>query len=519
MTQPWRPNKSSWLMPSMADLLILLCFAGYVFYMPQIKSFDIWWHLETGKMILAGYFPKVDVLSFTAAGRPWTLHEWGSEVLFFLLFKHFGATGLVALRAMVAALTIATVYRLLVRQGLHTLLALSLTLAAGVLFHKSWSMRPHIFSLLFIVLVFYIVNEYSRYGRRRPLAWLPLIFLVWINLHGGFVVGFLFLGLWTIGEAINVLLNQRPDKSLRHLFPLILWSALAFLAAFVNPNTYEGVLYPVLYSGNSDLPLDVVAEWYPADWVNSKYFIFYNFFVIGVLFLSSFRLPAGHLLMIVVFGLYAFRYHRITPFYAAVTIPLVALSFQHLLRQGWDTIPAYSPALYKKMRFLSGYMQQRARRIDAFGQRSSRYLFLFLALSLSFGLLLSGGMDSLLPLGINKFKYPFENIRYLKDHPQPGNLFNRFRWGGLIAWCLPGKKVFIDGRIDVYGKQITEEYGTVLQLEEGWREILAKYNITHILINPEAPLARHITALDRDWRLVADDGVSLLFFKNASSSE
>ncbi len=501
---------------SVSDLLIFFCFAGYVVFMPQIQEFDIWLHLKCGELLFSGIFPDKDLLSFTAAGKPWNLHEWGSEALFFVLFDRFGAGGLIVLRAMMAALTLGCVYHTLKKSGLHTLLALVLTLVAGILFDKAWGLRPHLFSLFFLALTVYIYHEYKNHGRTRLLAWLPLIFLLWINLHGGFVVGFLFLGICIAGEAINGSLNSREETFFKSTGPLLLWTGAAFAAAFANPYTYRGVLYPLLYSGESALPLYSVAEWHPASWIICKSFIFYVCFVIAVFALSEKRLKPGHLLFFLVFGLYAFRYHRITPFFAAVTLPFVAGRLQELINQAKEALERSNFRLYQKSEGLRRYLRLRSRQLAFLNHESKGHLLLIVVLSaFCLSILFSGKINSLLLIGINKHKYPLENIQYLKTHAPEGYIFNQYRWGGLISWAIPGKKVFIDGRIDVYKNQIADEYYTVMQLHKGWRRILEKYNITHILMQPQTPLARHITELDRNWKLVSDDGVSRLFFKIA----
>jgi hypothetical protein len=88
------------LLPSIIDILLIALFISILKY-STICSYDIWWHLKTGLTLLSGVFPKVDIFSFTATGREWILHEWGSEIVFALIDKYWSLAGLMVFKAII----------------------------------------------------------------------------------------------------------------------------------------------------------------------------------------------------------------------------------------------------------------------------------------------------------------------------------------------------------------------------------------------------------------------------------
>jgi hypothetical protein len=74
--------------------------------------------------------------------------------------------------------------------------------------------------------------------------------------------------------------------------------------------------------------------------------------------------------------------------------------------------------------------------------------------------------------------FPVEAVNWLEEHPQEGNMFNSFTWGGYLLYRLwPDKTVFIDGQTDFYGEALSREYTQVMDAAEGWQTILDKYQV------------------------------------------
>ena len=141
---------------------------------------DTWWQLRAGQlMVTTGEFALRDAFSHTVNGGYWPNHEWLSQVVFYIVFKIGGLPGLTALAAVVVTLAWWLVWQL-IPGGTRVRLVLS-TLAAAP-FAIEWSLRPQIFTLLFMALTVRLLVE------RRYFV-LPPLFAVWANMHGGVMLG------------------------------------------------------------------------------------------------------------------------------------------------------------------------------------------------------------------------------------------------------------------------------------------------------------------------------------------
>jgi hypothetical protein len=102
---------------------------------------------------------------------------------------------------------------------------------------------------------------------------------------------------------------------------------------------------------------------------------------------------------------------------------------------------------------------------------------------------------------LNEERYPIEIVDHIKAGNIHGNLFNQYGWGGFLLWALPDQKVFIDGRMDVYQKKISEPYKKIINLEPGWETLIHEYDIRHILVLKESRMALFLTHVSNDWVL------------------
>ncbi|MEQ1868459.1 MAG: hypothetical protein ABL961_00350 [Vicinamibacterales bacterium] len=157
---------------------------------------DFWGHLRFGlDLATSGRLPSVDPYSFTQ-DVPWVNHEWLSEWLFAQAYRAGGVAGLMTLKMAIVGLA----FWLLARLGESTrqeyrgwLLAVAFVGCAPL----ASTFRPHLWTVLGLAIVSTILA-----GRAR-IAWLPLIFVAWANLHGGWIVGVGVCGLWLAGRVID----------------------------------------------------------------------------------------------------------------------------------------------------------------------------------------------------------------------------------------------------------------------------------------------------------------------------
>jgi len=499
--------------PSVFDLIVATFFVAIIFSSPLIKCYDIWWHLRTGDLLLRGIFPTQDIFSFTAFGKSWILHEWGSEVLFALAYKGMGISGLIILKSFVFALMFGLVFNMMLRRNINILVCFMFTLIMMIGNVNGWTIRPHMFTSLFLVILFYIYIEFKHHKKQKALRFLPLIFLLWINLHGGFIIGFIFLGICIIAELINIFIQYDKDKSLSfyECKKLIIYTIISFAACFINPNTYEGVLYPLIYLGNQ-MDSHLIAEWQsPTIRVDVQFFIMV-FFIIGGLIFNKKKLLLYEISLMFVFIFFAFSARRHISIFTLVAIPIVVPLWQNIIFAGYNQIfDIVTGRLKSLLQKISEYFNSRS---STFSLKEKQLKYHTIPiLVVFFFILLCGVKGEKLNIGLDRSRYPIEIIDYIKSNNIKGNIFNQYRWGGFLIWSLPDRKVFIDGRMDVYKKEISDQYFTVIDLKEGWEDVLKKHSIEYVVAKKDKIISRFLAKLSDEWIIVKETDNAYLFSK------
>jgi len=230
------PNRSRDRVYLLYLLFLYIACARYFFPWPIVADdTDLWYHLTGGRYILEHHALPMDssFISFLAPPRPFIDYYWLFQVLVYSLHSAFGYVGLIVLRnaVYVALLTVVAAYfywaykRTPNRSPLY--LSVIFVLFMLFLFSRFRLIRPHMFSYLFIP-VFILV--YERYPRRT--LWLPLLALLWCNLHGGeFPVMLLISGAYLAEYFVNRLrrlpLAQTPNLALAIPAALSMWAILA----------------------------------------------------------------------------------------------------------------------------------------------------------------------------------------------------------------------------------------------------------------------------------------------------
>src|SRR3954454_10256615 len=177
-------------------------------------DYDWWWHLRVGQDIWQHRaIPAVDTYSFTRAGQPFVVHEWLFELLNYLVYRAFTYRGLVVLMAVIVLATYTLHYLLLRALGTGRVLAGALVTWTLVLSFMGITMRPHLFSALFLSLELWCLYLY-RGGQRRAIWLLPPLMVLWVNLHGAWIMGLGTLLLFIVGEWLNAR-TRGEDTNLR----------------------------------------------------------------------------------------------------------------------------------------------------------------------------------------------------------------------------------------------------------------------------------------------------------------
>jgi hypothetical protein len=109
---------------------------------------------------------------------------------------------------------------------------------------------------------------------------------------------------------------------------------------------------------------------------------------------------------------------------------------------------------------------------------------------------------------------PVAAVRYLKSNLPMGNGFNELRWGGYLLHELwPAQRVFIDGQTDFYGEALTREYLDVVELAEGWQDVLARHGVQWVIYATDSGLSRRLAGTPA-WQTAYRDQLATVFVRS-----
>jgi hypothetical protein len=226
--------------------VILTCWS---FGFTTMQGSDLWWHLAGGRWIAqTGTLDFTDPFSFTCHGRPWFHPEWLTDLLLHAWGKVFGMTSLVWWKWGILVTTFGLLFRLLRQICGHSgsaFLAMLVAIAIGAPF---FDIRPQLYTFLGFVVILSLALPLSR-----RLWVLPLVLMLWANLHSGFL-----LGLFTIIMvlAVSFFYGEAPRRA-------AIIGVACLLACFVNANGSDALLWPIRFAQDSHSPFLRVAEWLP----------------------------------------------------------------------------------------------------------------------------------------------------------------------------------------------------------------------------------------------------------------
>jgi hypothetical protein len=461
---------------------------------------DLARHLRLGELMLDHHaLLRQDVFSFTMAGQPFLPFEYGSELAYAAAYKAAGLAGVAVLAGLVLALTYALVARFLVRRGGDPLLAYFVSMAAAVLSAAHWLARPHLFTLLLVVVLLELLQHTTR---RALLAYVPL-FVLWANLHGGFSFGCILIAAYALGEALEGLLGG-PDRQTwvarakHHAAAL----GLALASSLLNPFGYRLLAHVFGFFGNSAI-LRQTQEFMSPDFhtINGKLFLLALLGVIAALAWSRRRPTLPVLLVLLTTIAFSLLSQRNIELFALTALPLVALHVD----AGWRALPVLRRA---KLVF----EREHAGRYPGAGAGVAAVLLVILALA--------GGSVAGLAVLPNQFDgkaFPVRAVTAARAARLEGRMFNTFIWGGYLLHEWPEQRVFIDGGTDHYGEKLFNEYIQVWNLDAGWQQVLKQWGITLALLPPESRLAHELTA-DHGWRVWYCDSTAAILTRGENST-
>jgi hypothetical protein len=494
----------------------------------SIRDPDFWWHLRTGQLILDHHaLIQTDPYTYTATTHHWTMHEWLTEVLFAGL-NHIGGLAMV-----VVVLSITTwlglllvLLRALLRKPGYVAAAAGLLLAT-IAGYPVWGPRAQMITFALTCLLLFVVERHlspRADARRRgspptpspaleyagdsvpPVSrggraiWLLVpLFLVWSNLHSGFIIGAAFLAVITAVEVgLAMIGRSHVDRARLRTLMYVLLACAAVVV--INPNGPGIYLYPFETQGSA-AQQSLILEWHSPDFHDTAVRAFEAMLLTLAIMVAITR--------------------RIRPRDAVLVLGTTAMALQSV-RHVALFIAAATPVWIEQADIVGRRIFPRVvARMEASNARVSRAsarrgLVVTGVVGASCGALVAGQLAvaaAVRPDSLTYARmYPVCAARWLDSGPGGINVFNQYGEGGYLARSIVphGDRIFIFGDAALMGDELLTTYGQVETVRPSWERILLAAHTDLVLFDAGTPVANVLAASPR-WAEVYHDPFSVAY--------
>jgi hypothetical protein len=433
---------------------------------------DLWGHVRFGQdMLAAGSIRLADTYSFTT-DRPWTNHEWLAEILMAVSFDSLGPAGLNVLRLSIIGAVLWLVWY--GSRRVHTSYRILILSAAGLgILLRAHPIRPQLFSLLLFAVLLTLMVRADERKSWRSLALVPLVMALWVNLHGGWIVGFGVLGLWSLATAVTS--GWRDRVTLTALL------AIAFAATLVNPYGFE--MWDFL-AATVRVERPMIADWQPMHALPASLW-FAWIAAAGVVTLTMVKVRSGvnikYVVIAGVLGVMSLRVSRLDAFFALAAALLIA------------------PALAcVQARFAAARSERRSR-----------------PLALAFGACLVAtaafAIPRMLTVPMPQDMIPDAQVAaYVRGQGLRGTVLTWFDWGQYTIWHFGRDlKVSMDGRREtVYSDDLVAAHMRFYFGEQDAWEYAEHLQPDYVWLPRRLPVTRELQR--RGWRSLCEGSSSVL---------
>ena len=457
----------------------------------------------------SGTFPLGDVFAFTPTVNPAVHHEWGTGLVLYWCagISPLGMDGMAVLRIVLVFAIATALYRGARNGGAHPLL---ICVCAPILFPLLWvgfaTIRAQIFTLLFILLQI-LLQQSDWQGRKSWVVVWAVLYVVWLNMHAGFVVGVALMFLHVVERWLTELGDEWSIESVRKAY-FKLWHHFLLppiLAVGLQINPW-GLLYGPYLLRAIAMERPTILEWQPL-WMTHDSTTALAAFALSILALGYVaknrrwsRLRGW--LFCCIAAYMALKHLRHGSIYAIVWMAYMP---------GWLT-----PTAFGRM-VISSLINCRTIAI-----RGAVLMAIACIAFILWHPIWKATIPSIDPEGA--MVYPTGAVRYLQAHSFSGNVMTPFASGAYVSWmCYPQVRVSIDGRYEVaYRDDVLPKHNQFYAAEPGWQNVLNEYSADLILVQANSPVRKSLgkegTHTDR-WRVVYEDSVFSLYANDDFSQQ
>ena len=480
-------------------LLILLPVLVLIDYPSSASSqdYDIWWHMALGRYYVTNFTMTINhaIFSWVPADAGWIYNTWLGSTILYLAYNVLSGFGLWLIQWVIFVLLflmyffqLRSTHAKLDTVSVTCLLLLAVGLSLLFVYYK-----PEMFSVLLFTLVLFLYFQAKTTGKN--FFWLyPLIFIFWVNLHGGFVFGLFALSVLLFFETIEFFFIKKDPLTGNQLLSFAITLPLSYAACLINPYGLDYPLYIWRSSMSSDPYLKAIMA-YLSLWKTLSFKLLMSRMGASA---WSMVIMGSSFLLLSLYHYYKTRY---------VNLALLALNaFLFFYSMSVARVSMFFNILIV---FSIFYMISKLDKPVAFKSRFAPLallLFVIVSLHIGFATVRYVGNGSWFGSGLDQY-VPVKEVEFIKKYRIPAPLFNDYLIGGYMMWTMyPEYKVFIDPRYGPYSKQVGPDYLNFIKnpTPEAVRALTAKYPFKVALIHLRSvPLIFSFLTYNRDeWRML-----------------
>jgi hypothetical protein len=451
-------------------VFLMACACAFYLLNAQVLlgHYDLGWHLAAGDLIRQqGKIPFHDPWSFTAGDRRWYNLSWLWDVLASVIFQYAHFSGLLLFVVVCGAAIVGCLTAICLNSGASAI-PVCISVLSACLLYPAFTAFPNIYLAAapnVATMLFCVIFYGACLKRTGRFFLLPAIMLVWANMHGGFLIGLLIIGVFG-GTAL-----LRRDWASFRIYGFV--GAACLFATFITPLGWH--IYQGTSSTLGNFVQGYITEWWPyyrnISMPGSIPGIMYVviFVALELRYRGFCPIEARLLSWLFLFlGIYQFRYMSF--FFIFSTVPL-ALHLDRLLPKRPDSGVERSLSL-----------------VGILVACALPLVFLWMEPALGFPPMVSE-----------------QDVQYLETHFPHARLLNHWNYGGILIFRTRGAiPVFVDGRAStVYPESVLRDYFILGQRdvnETGWNTVLAKYKIDTVLWMKTHEELRHFLVGKRGWK-------------------
>lgn len=444
---------------------------------------DMWWHLKTGEVIWTTHsIPTTDIFSYTTNHQPWIPQEWLSQLSMYAAFKMAGFSGLMVWLCLCGATLFIAGYTLCCLYTDNPKISLLGALTIWLFSTIGFAPRPQMIGYILLLCELLLIHR----GRTRNPKWffgLPILFVIWINSHGSFLLGmvvavvFLLVSCTPFRAGLLVSAPWQPGTRKTFLVSV----GISTFALLCNPVGINQILYPINTLLHQPIGIAQVQEWQPLPLTETRGIALMA--ILACIFLTVILRRAEilweELLLLAVGTWLAVSHTRLIFVFGILVAPILC----RLLSDFWD-----------------GYRVELERPIPN---------AVLIAGSILVGILVfpsRASIDQQL-----QRDNPVAAVQFMKANHVSGRMLNEYVYGGYLIWAAPDHPVFVDGRADVFEwTGVLSDFARWEGLTEDPRLLLDKYRVDLCLLARTSPMVTVMNLLP-GWKLVYSDDRAVIF--------